>query len=561
MAAIPRAQPTTVVGWLRERAARHPDRRSATYGFPDRPDATLTFGELERRTREFAALYARSGIGRGDLVVLLLEHSVDMMPAFHGAQWIGAVPTFLQVPTARMRFDLYARDLTILLERSKPRAILLDPELRESLAPVLPKEVRVLVPTDARPGELAGEPLATDPEDVCMVQYSSGSTGLRKGTALSDRAVLNELSSFAEHFRLGESDHVAAWLPLYHDWGLICVTVASVVLGCEYTLLSPAHWIGHPASIYRRISDRRATCYWMPNFAFNYSASRIPDSDLEGVDLSCLRAVTNGAEPCFHESHEKLLARFARYGLRREALAIVYGMAEVVCVVVSIGGVGNDPIVSDCIDRKVLLEEQRAVAVAEDHERAQRVLSVGRCLGGTRFRIVDPSTHADLPDRVVGEVLFQSNAQMNGYYRNPEASAACMRDGWYVTGDLAYRVGDLIFYTGRRKDLIILGGNNLYPQDVEEIVFSHPNVVVGRAVALGVTDLELGTQRLVVVCETRSEDAEGKRDVVRFVRREVAARIGAHVDRVYFAPPRWLLKTPSGKIARQPNLERLGELE
>lgn len=557
---MPAAAPSTLIGWVRERAARAGDRLNARYVFPGRPDATFTFRELELASRRYAAAYARAGVAAGDAVVILLDHGPDLMPAFHGAQWIGAVPAFLQVPTARVRFDYYVQDLAPLLERMKPRAILLAPELRDALRDHLPKDARLLVPGDLRPDELAGDPVESDPEATCVVQFSSGSTGRRKGTALSHRAILNEIQSFAEYFRLGESDHIAAWLPLYHDWGLILVTLASVVVGCPYTLMAPADWIGNPASIFQQIHRHRVTCHWLPNFAFNFSAQRVRDEELDGLDLSCLRAVTNGAEPTFHESHKMFLRRFAKAGLRREALAIVYGMAEVVCVVVAVGGVGNPQIVVDAIDRKTLLEDQRAVPAAPGAAGVQNVLSSGRCLRGTEMRIVD-ERFDDVPERVVGQVLFRSNALMNGYYLNPEATAACMRDGWYVTGDLAYRVGDLLFFTGRKKDLIIIGGTNLYPQDVEEIVFRHPNVVAGRAVAIGVDDAELGTQKLIVIAETRSDDAEARRDVVRTVRREVQARVGVHVDRVYFAPPRWLLKTPSGKIARQPNLQRLHELE
>jgi acyl-CoA synthetase (AMP-forming)/AMP-acid ligase II len=289
-------------------------------------------------------------------------------------------------------------------------------------------------------------------------------------------------------------------------------------------------------------------------------AQRVKDEELNGVDLSSLTVTSNGAEPCFYDSHEMFYERFKHVGLRRDSLAIVYGMAEVVNTVLAIGGAGNEPIQVDTIDRRIFQEGLRAVTVPEGGANALRMLSTGRALPGTKYRLVD-DRGVDVPERVVGEVWFQSNAVMHGYYGNPEATASSLVDGWYITGDMGYRVGDLLYVTGRKKDLIILGGNNVYPQDIEELIGTHPQVVAGRVAALGIADAALGTQKLIIICETRSDDPEVKRDVVRFVRREVQSRLDAHVDRVYLAPPKWLIKTSSGKIARRPNLARLGELE
>lgn len=554
------AKPNTLVGWLRERAATNGSKVNAHYLFQDRPEVELTFSDLERRSRQYAALYQRAGVKKGDVVAILLEHSEDLMPSFHGAQWIGAIPAFLQYPTARLNLQRYISDLTLLLQRSKPRAIVMFPNLREALEGKLPEGAALLVPEDIKANDLAGEPVSLDPEDISCIQYSSGSTGLQKGAALSHRAVMNEIMAVSDYFHFDKNTKFATWLPLYHDWGLFLVALASVMLECEYSLLAPHHWMGKPITIFEEITKRKSTVYWLPNFAFNYMAQRVKDEELEGIDLSSLTLTSNGAEPCFYDSHEMFYERFKKCGLRRESLAIVYGMAEVVNTVLAVGGVGNEQIHVDCIDRKIFQEELRAVPVAPDYVNIQRMLSTGRALPGTEFRLVDDSMN-DVPERVVGEVLFRSNAVMHGYYANPEATKAAMHGEWYITGDMGYRVGDMLYVAGRRKDLIILGGNNVYPQDIEELVATHPHVVAGRVAALGVVDEALGTQKLIIICEVRSEDAETKRDVVRFVRREVQSRLDAHVDKVYVAPQRWLIKTSSGKIARKPNLARLHELE
>ena len=173
--------PKTILARLRERAAKSSDRINAHYVFQDKETVSLSFAQIERRSQQYAAMYARAGVKKGDVVAILLEHTEDLMPAFHGAQWLGAIPAFLQYPTARLNLDRYIHDLTLLLERSKPGAIVMFPNLRDALAGKLPANAKLLVPGDIRPGDLAGEPVAADSEDISCIQYSSGSTGLQKG--------------------------------------------------------------------------------------------------------------------------------------------------------------------------------------------------------------------------------------------------------------------------------------------------------------------------------------------------------------------------------------------
>jgi acyl-CoA synthetase (AMP-forming)/AMP-acid ligase II len=161
----------------------------------------------------------------------------------------------------------------------------------------------------------------------------------------------------------------------------------------------------------------------------------------------------------------------------------------------------------------------------------------------------------------VGEVAIKSRASFHGYYRNPEATARSYQDGWYFSGDLGYRVGETLFVTGRKSDLIIIGGVNIYPHDVENIAAEHSAVIAGRVAAIGVDDAALGTQRLIVIVESRATDPDVLREIEEHVRSQVPVRLGVNVDRVYHAPYRWLIKTSSGKIARIPNFKRLGELD
>jgi len=561
-------EPRTIIDHLRRRAALSPEALHARYIHADRAPDEQSYGQLERRTRQFAAALARAGTPRQRVVLVILQHHADMLPAYYGAMWLGAIPSFLPFPTGKLHIGKYWKDLRALVERTEPHAIVTYRELADELAGLLagvPRAPVVLlheaVGDDA---PLAGDPAPADPEEIALIQYSSGSTGLQKGAALSHRAVLAECAGVGEFFGMGPDDHFVTWVPLYHDWGLVCDAIHPLTLGAPFTLLSPIHWVARPAAVLDVITRYKATVYWHPNFAFNFMAKRVKDEELAGVDLSSLRLCGNGAEPCLYESHEQFVRRFAPVGFDRRALGIVYGMAEVVNSVIGAGGMrgpgAREPIRVDRIDRKALQEQHRALPAPEGSPDALPMLGVGRGFQGTRFKIVDDERR-ELPDRTVGEIAIESRCLFHGYYRNEQATAERVADGWYFGGDLGYRADGILYVTGRKSDLIIIGGENIYPQDIEYMVAEHPQVVAGRVAAIGVEDAELGTQKLIVIAECKSDDPETHKDIIRFVRREVTARLNVRCDRVYIAPHKWLYKTSSGKIARLPNLARLSELE
>ena len=552
-------KPDTLIRHLVHRATERPEALYARWIFPDREPVEMTYRELSDRTRQFATAYREAGVEKGDVVLVVLPHHEDLMPAYLGAIWLGGIPSFLPSLTAKLDPTRYFDNLAGLMERTGPRAIMTYPQLRDELqsvsAPTAKPAILVSEEVDAAP--MQGPPIDHEAEDIALIQYSSGSTGMQKGAALSHRAVLAEIAGVTEFFELQEEDSFLTWVPLYHDWGLVCVALHAIPLGTHFTLIDPVHWVMQPAVACEAIHRYRPTVYYHPNFAFNFMTRRVRDEEMEGLDLSSVRICSNGAEPCFFDSHEMFADRFEKWGFRRESLAIVYGMAEVTNSVFAAGH--KEPIQVDPIDRTLLQGEHRAAPVDDDHPQVIRMLGVGRPLAGTRFRIVDDN-YKEVPERHVGEVEIQSRAAFHGYYRNPEATAKADDNGWYVTGDLGYRVGNILFITGRKSDLIILGGVNIYPQDVENIISEHPDVVAGRVAAIGVDDPELGTQRLIVIVESRSEDPETLREIAEFSRFQVQIRLGVDIDEMHHAPYRWLIKTSSGKIARIPNYQRLSEL-
>ena len=550
----------TLIECLLAQVHERPRALYARYLFADREPVEMDFAAMLERTRRFAAGYAAHGVGKGSMVLVILEHHEDLMPAFMGATWLGAIPAFLPYPNPKTHPERFFESLSQMIETSRPRLIVSRAPVCETLEQTAPAgEHRPLFVTveDVTASGLSAAPEPHGPEDVALIQYSSGSTGAQKGAALSHRAILREIAGVGEFFDITERDTFMTWVPLYHDWGLVCVALHALAIGTSYTLMSPIDWVLRPALALAAAHRYRTTIFYQPNFAFNFMTLRIKDQAMEGVDLSAIRLMCNGAEPCFHDSHQMFADRFQRWGFRPESLGIVYGMAEVTNSVIAAGH--REPIQVDVIDRFVLQSELRAQPLPEDHPNAQRMLGVGRALTGTEFKLVDDQRQ-EIPERHVGEVAIRSRAVFHGYYNNPQATAACLdADGWYFSGDMGYRVGNVLYITGRKSDMIIVGGVNIYPQDIEAIVGEHPMAVAGRIAAVGVDDAEAGTQKIVLLVESRSQDPKVLAEIADFARATVAQRLNVIVSQVVHVPERWLHKTSSGKIARIPNYKRLVE--
>lgn len=532
----------------------------------DAPAVTLILHEGERRltTGQFfagaarcAAALERAGIQPGDLTVLVLGHGEDLLYAFWGALLLGAIPSIFPFLSDKLDPQRYYDSVRQLVIHSGVRAVIAGPELVAPLAERLDGVTAVLPADQIGVGDQADverylERNPAAPDDTAFLQHSSGSTGLQKGVMLSHRAVLNQIASYSQAIALTPDDVIVSWLPLYHDMGLIAAFILPIVQGVPLVLMSPFHWVRDPKILLWAVHDHRGTLCWLPNFAYNFLAARVRPASLHGLDLSSLRAVINCSEPVYAESHRLFLEQYAYYGLRESALATCYAMAENVFAVTQ-SAIGQPPRL-DVIDRRALMEERRAVLAAADALAVAQV-SCGRPIAGCAVQVVD-ERRAPLPERCVGEIAIRGDSLMNGYYRRPEATAEVMADGWYYTGDMGYLADGELYVTGRKKDLIIIGGKNIYPQDIENLLNTIPGLHPGRAVAFGVFNDQLGTEDLAIVAEVDTDDPDARAAIMREIRARVAQSTDVTARYVHLVGAKWLIKTSSGKIARAANREK-----
>jgi acyl-CoA synthetase (AMP-forming)/AMP-acid ligase II len=394
--------------------------------------------------------------------------------------------------------------------------------------------------------------LQREPDEIVLLQHSSGTTGLQKGVALTHRAVLNQLESYSRAIQLRDGDVFVSWLPLYHDMGLIACWLMPILLGYPLVLMSPFEWVRAPYRLFQAVSKYKGTLSWLPNFAYNFCAQKVRDRDLVGVDLSSWRAISNCSEPMRWDSHQAFYERFKAHGLRYEALATCYAMAENVFAVTQ-GGL-DSPVVFEDIDRESLQVEKIARPASGDRT-SVRMLGAGKAIENTQVKIVDEHG-ATLSDRLVGEIAVKSNCMLTGYYHRQDATRKAFLGEWYLTGDYGYLVDGELFINGRKKDLIIVGGKNIYPQDLELLAYEVEGVHAGRASAFGVFNDQNGTEDVVMVVEVDSDDPVERLQISDAIRAVVTRGSSVALRYVHVVGKHWLVKTSSGKTARSANRDK-----
>jgi len=521
----------------------------------------ITFGELFERAAAVAADLLDRGLEPKQTVAIMLPTGAEFFFSFAGILLAGGIPVPIYPPFRADRIAEYAARQSAILKNAEAQ-FLITFRQAEGLAKLLRPRVpslRGVIDTARQSGPSAQQ--APTPkgwsltehlthrgasEDIAFLQYTSGSTGDPKGVTLTHANLLANIRSISSGVDVRPEDICISWLPLYHDMGLIGAWMVPLFTGIPLVVMSPLAFLSRPERWLRAIHRHRGTFSPAPNFAYELCVRKIPDKDLQGLDLSSWRAALNGAEPVRAETLERFAARFAPYGFRRESFAPVYGLAEA-SLAVSAPKIGTGYRV-DRIDREAFESEGRAVSVAAETHGALTFVGAGKPLPDVEVRVVN-TEGSELPEHHEGRLLFRSPSATSGYYRNPKATAALVRgDGWLDSGDLAYIAEGEIFITGRGKDVIIKAGRNIYPHEVEEIAGRVSGVRTGCVVAFGAPDERSGTERLVVAAEIR--DPSQAQKIRTEIARAVDEATGIPPDVVELLPTQSIPKTSSGKLRR-----------
>jgi fatty-acyl-CoA synthase len=538
----------------------------------DRPFVTAWIGEDERETvtfaefRHHARLQAKvlrdHDVTPGDRVIVLMPQGIPAMAAFVGSMMLGAVPAFLAYPNFKVEPSKYRSGLAGVTANLSAKVVVIDKEFPDDMLSYVSLNERTTL-LHASDGEVPGgqiqlPKLECPSETVAFIQHSAGTTGLQKGVALTHAAVLRQLEHLAQALKIdADTDRIYSWLPLYHDMGLIACFMLPMVCHLPLVMQSPLDWVMHPETMLQIISEYKCTMAWMPNFGFQFVPRRTSRSRWAQYNLSSIRALINCSEPVRASSMHEFHNAFAFIGLKSNTMQSSYAMAENVFAVTQSDI--SRPLGPACIwtDSQSFRTKHVIVPVAEGTPGSISFQSSGRLLPNNEVRIVSDSGEL-LENGHVGDIVIKSDSLFEGYYNRPDLTASIVVDGWYHTGDFGFYLEDELFVIGRKKDLIIVGGENFYPQDIEQIVGSHPAVHDGRVVAVGVYNPDLGTDDIVVVAEVEQEALiANSAEIERELRNRVLAGLGVAVRTILLKPPKWIVKSTAGKPARSATHEKL----
>jgi 1-acyl-sn-glycerol-3-phosphate acyltransferase len=541
---------TTLIEALDWHVAHHPARVHVMLLGDGDTAEPVTYAQLRAEAQAVAAGLARRGIGAAQAVAIMLPTSRDFFRAFVGILLAGAVPVPIYPPARWAQIEEHLRRQARILDNCRATLLVTMPEgkrVARMMQGLVPTLAHVATVADLALGGAAPALPVARASDLALLQYTSGSTGDPKGVALSHANLLANIRAMGRAVGASSNDVFVSWLPLYHDMGLIGAWMGGLYFGFPLAVMPPSAFLAHPSQWLHAVHRYRGTLSSAPNFAYEICASRVDERDLEGLDLSSWRLALNGAEPVSPDTLERFAARFAPYGMRREALMPVYGLAE--CAVgLAFPPVGRGPLF-DRVERRALTVSGEALPAREDDTTALRFVACGTPLPGHEIRVVDRERR-ESPERVEGRIEFRGPSATSGYFRNAAKTRELFDGDWLDTGDLGYVAGGELFVTGRVKDVIIRGGQHVHPYEVEDAVGRIPGVRKGCVAVFGVPDPASGTEKVVVLAETRLPAGAGHDTLCASIAGVALALLGAPADEIVIAPPHAVLKTSSGKIRR-----------
>jgi fatty-acyl-CoA synthase len=513
----------------------------------------VSFGQLHDEARALGAVLQRRGVWPGTHVALLGPTTRQLYTAIEAVWLTGATLVVLPLPMRLGSIEEFAVQTRVRIANAQIDLLVVDPDLLPFIEPQPGDPTTVSLRDlfdDVTRLRVTGAELERpkdDPDALAVLQFTSGSTADPKGVMLPNRTICANLDAIVVAAEVVPDDVMVSWLPLYHDMGLVGFCMLPLSHGIDVVIGAPQDFLGAPVRWLEWISEFGGTATAGPNFSWVLATRALRTAS--NLDLSRLRLALNGAEPVDPATVEAFVDAAAPFKMRPGAVFPAFGMAEVM-----IAGTFPKPMSglrTDAVDRRVLETERYAAPVAPDIDGARRLALLGPPVPGLEIRVVDPESGSPRVDREVGELEIRGTSVTPGYFGRADLTAELFHDEWLRTGDLAYLLDGELVMCGRIKDVIIVGGRNVFPEDVERAAATSDGVRAGNVIAFGVDTK--GKEGVVVVAETKGDDHATTR---RSVAERVRAAIGLPPKDVVLVMPGSLPKTSSGKLQRSLCRER-----
>ncbi len=513
----------------------------------------LPYSLLYQQARELAARLIGLGVERGNRMVLVAETGPDFVRFFYACQFAGIVPVPVPAAVHLGGREAYIRQLRKLIQSAQPALAMAPLDYLEMLETAC-EELALQHVGDPEyydrqvGGDQPLEPLGSD--ELAYLQYTSGSTRFPRGVMIKQKTVMHNLNGILEHGQeMNEHDRCVSWLPYYHDMGLVGLVLAPMASQRSVDYIGTRDFAMRPRLWLNLMSETGGTVSFSPPFGYELCARRVRPSDLERLDLSAWRVAGVGAETIRPSSLSNFANALQDAGFNRRAFLACYGMAET-SLAISFAPLERDVHI-EYVDADRLGHEQIAISVdpsARDDIRVNQFVRCGMPIPDLEMEIRDEHGQV-LPEKQCGTIFVRGPSVMSGYFNEPEITAeTLLPDGWLNTGDMGYLVDGEIIITGRQKDMIIINGRNIWPQDLEFLAECQPEVRPEDASAFSITDQD-GLEVAVMVVQCRQADPAVRRDLAERLRASVQAEVGIDC-RIDLVPPHTLPRTSSGKLSR-----------
>jgi fatty-acyl-CoA synthase len=554
----------TVAHAIREAAAARGDSNAFTFADPREADKPYTYNGLLEAVRARAAALHALGLRKGDRVAMVIPDAEDFVLNFLGAVLGGLVPVPMYPPLALGKVESYVKNVEHIVASSGARVLLVAKVVRPILGSALDtgavEKLTLVENLDLNAPRENTEP-SIEPEDLCFLQYTSGSTSAPKGVRVTHGNLVANTWAIMVDGLASDPDHDrgVSWLPLYHDMGLIGFVIAPIFNCIPVTFLPTLEFVKRPAYWLEMLHAHKATITFAPNFAYALTARRAKDSEIAKWDFSRMRILGCGAEPIQPSTLRSFIDRLAPAGMSGKALLPCYGMAEAT-LAISFAHTPGGTLRVDTLDAAALAtgEAKPWTGESTNDGRSVEVVNCGPSLPRHEVSVRDADGN-DLADRMVGELCFKGGSVTDGYFGNPEATAGAFKNGWLYSGDLGYKADGDVFVCGRVKDMIIINGRNYYPQDIEWLVQDLEGVRKGAVVAFSCQPDGAASEQLVIVAEWAGKERPADAvlaDIEKRIISLVQSDIGLAVWKVALIPAGTIPKTSSGKLQRRRTKEQ-----
>ena len=514
----------------------------------------LPYKKLQKEAQSLARRLLSLGVERGGRIAMVADTHPDFMRYFFACQYAGLVPVPLPASIYLGGHKAFVKQLRRLLISCKADIAIAPEEYLPYLSEAADRlyvtycgSADALVHVPEKQVEL--EP--SEAHELAYLQYTSGSTRFPRGVMISQRTVMNNLSAMITHgIQLKRSDRIVSWLPFYHDMGLVGMVLAPLAAQVSVDYLSPRDFAMRPRLWLKLMSENRATVSFSPPFGYELCQRRLRPNDVKAFDLSSWRVAGVGAEPITPEPLRCFAETLAPAGFNKNAFVAGYGMAEST-LAVSFSPLGRG-LITDNVDRDHLANFQKAIpvnpAIGNMTSGVKTFVSCGEPLPGYDVQVRNEHGRV-LPERQVGTLFVRGPSVMRGYFNDDETTRETLsEDGWFDTGDLAYRNANSIFITGRAKDLIIINGRNVWPQDLESIAEQQPEVRTGDASAFSLTAAD-GADKAILLVQCRDPEKARGSDLAVNKKSRIRREFGIDCQ-IELVPRHTLPRTTSGKLSR-----------